>query len=63
MQTEKSILFFFGSFLECVCRKKAGGSAKYTGLVSESAMKDKTKGKIVTVSDKEFALLLFDNYI
>ncbi len=55
--------WFFGSFLECVCGKKAWGSAKYTGLVSESAMKDKTKGKIVTVSDKEFALLLFDNYI
>ena len=53
----------FGSFLECVCGKKAWGSAKYASLVSEVATKDKTKGRIVTVSNKAFALLLFNNYI
>jgi hypothetical protein len=49
--------------LECVSGKKAWGKAKYTSLVSKAATTDKTQGKIVTVSDEAFALLLFDNYI
>jgi hypothetical protein len=61
---KEAFYWFFGSFLECVSGKKAWGRrAKYTSLVSEAATTDKTQGKIVTVSDEAFALLLFDNYI
>jgi hypothetical protein len=60
---KKAFYWFFGSFLDCVCGKEVWESAKYSSLVLEAATKDKTKGKIVTVSNKAFAFLLFDNYI
>ena len=59
---KEAFYWFFGSFLEHVSGMKAWGRAKYTSLVSKAATADKTQGKIVTVSDEAFALLLFDNY-
>jgi hypothetical protein len=58
---KEAFLWFFGSFLECVCGKKAWSSAKYASLVSEATTKDKAQGKIVTVSDEAVTLLLFNN--
>jgi hypothetical protein len=56
--------WFFGSFLECICGKKAWGKAKFTSLVSIADESNNTRpAKFVTASDKAFALLLFDNYI
>jgi hypothetical protein len=58
----KAFFWFFGSFLECVCRRKGWGKQKQLALVSEATDKE-THVKLVTNSDKAFALLLFDNCI
>ena len=60
----KAFYWFFGSFMECVCGKKAWGKAKFTSLVSLASESNNTRpAKLVTASDKAFALLMFDNNI
>jgi hypothetical protein len=60
----KAFYWFFASFLECVCGKKAWGKAKFTSLVSLASESNNTRpAKLVTASDEAFALLLFENYI
>lgn len=59
---KKAFYWFFGSFLDCVCGKKAWGRTKFTNLVSLASETNST-AKIVTASDEAFALLLFDNYM
>ena len=60
---KEAFYWFFGSFLECVCGKKAWGKAKYVSLVSLACETNRTAAKLVTMSDEAFALLIFDNYI
>lgn len=46
--TEREIhafYWFFSTFLECVCGKKAWGSAKYNNLVSKASLSGATAGK------------------
>ena len=46
--TEREIhafYWFFSTFLECVCGKKAWGSAKYNNLVSNASLSGATAGK------------------
>jgi len=57
----KAFLWFFDSFLECVCGATAWNNAKTKQLVSEA--RDPSGSKIVSVSDEAFALLLIDNYL
>ena len=53
--------FFFNNFLECVSGANAWRNAKKTMLVSEA--RHSNNSKMVTTSDKAFALLLIDNYL
>ena len=55
--------WFFGTFIECVCGKKAWGKAKFIHLISRAKVNNATTERIVTVSDEAFALLLIENYI
>jgi hypothetical protein len=59
---KKAFLWFYGTFLECVCGLKQWGMHKSTQLVSQASSSATKHGKLVTVSDEAFALLLFDNY-
>ena len=52
--------FFFNNFLESVCGANAWRNATKTMLVSEA--QHSNNSKIMTTSDKAFALLLIDNY-
>jgi hypothetical protein len=58
----QAFYWFFGTFLECVCRRRYWGKQKVNELISE-AREPGGRGKVVTKSDEEFALLLFENYI
>jgi hypothetical protein len=81
---KQAFYWFFSTFIECVCGKKAWGKLKYTSLVSKATLSNATPGKkvkytacflisaltnnaipgkIVTISDEAFALLLYENYI
>ena len=52
-----------GELLECVCGKRAWGTRKkYRATVSDATSND-TGAAVVTVSDEDFALLLYDAYI
>ncbi len=53
--------FFFNMVLECARGANAWRNAKKTMLVSEA--RHNNNSKIVTTSDKAFALLLIDNYL
>lgn len=64
--TEREIeafIWFFAKFVECVCGLKQWGVQKTRQLVSQASSSASKHGKVVTVSDEAFALLLFDNYI
>ena len=60
---KQAFYWFFGTFLECVCGKKAWGKMKYHGMISSAKLNMSTTERIVTVSDEAFALLIFENYI
>ena len=81
---KQAFYWFFSSFLDCVCGKKAWGKVKYKSLVSKATLSNATSGKksrihslllksaltnnatpgkIVTISDEAFALLLYENYV
>jgi hypothetical protein len=57
----EAFLWFFQTFLECVCGTSAWNSAKTKQLISDA--RDPSGSKIVSVSDEAFALLLLDNYL
>ena len=57
---KKACIWFFDSFLECVCGTTAWNNAKTKQLVSEA--RDQSGLKVVSVSDEAFGLLLIDNY-
>ena len=59
---KKAFLWFYGTFLECVCGLKQWGVNKSSQLVSQASSSATNHGKLVTVSDEAFALLLYDNY-
>ena len=59
---KQAFLWFFGTFLECVSGQKHWGAQKWKQLVSEASSWATKHGKLVTVSDEAFALLLYDNY-
>jgi hypothetical protein len=56
-----AFLWFFASFLECVCGARSWREGKKTMLISEAT--DGTGEKLVTKSDEAFGLLLIDNYM
>ena len=58
---ERAFFFFLNNFLECVYGANVWRNAKKTMLVSEA--RHGNNYKIVTTSDKAFALLLIDNYL
>lgn len=58
---KKAFIWFFDSFLECVCGTSAWNNAKTKQLVSEA--RDQSGSKVVSVSDEAFGLLLIDNYM
>ena len=60
---KQAFLWFFGSFLECVSGLKHWGVQKSKQLVSQASSSATKHGKLVTISDEAFALLLYDNYI
>ena len=60
---KQAFYWFYGTFLECVCGKKAWGKMKYHAMISSAKLNMSTTERIVTVSDEAFALLLFENYI
>lgn len=60
---KQAFLWFFGSFLECVSGLKQWGVQKSKQLVSQASSSATKHGKLVTISDEAFALLLYDNYI
>ena len=60
---KKAFLWFYGTFLECVCGLKHWGVQKSKQLVSQATSSATKHGKLVTISDEAFALLLYDNYI
>ncbi|KAI2514251.1 hypothetical protein MHU86_144 [Fragilaria crotonensis] len=63
MEREKEAFFwFYGTFLECVCGKRNLGRQKQHQRISEATDKG-SQAKTVTISDEEFALLIFENYI
>jgi hypothetical protein len=60
---KKAFLWFYGTFLECVSGLKHWGVQKSKQLVSQASSSAKKHGKLVTISDEAFALLLYDNYV
>jgi hypothetical protein len=60
---KQAFLWFFGTFLECVSGQKHWGAQKCKQLVSEASSSATKHGKLVTISDEAFALLLYDNYV
>jgi hypothetical protein len=60
---KQASLWFFGTFLECVSGQKHWGVQKCKQLVSEASSSATKHGKLVTISDEAFALLLYDNYL
>ena len=59
---KKAFLWFYGTFLECVSGQKHWGMQKSKQLVSQASSSATKHGKLVTISDEAFALLLYDNY-
>jgi hypothetical protein len=61
-EREKCALFwFFDLFLECVCGARPRRNAKKTALVLKAY--NGHRGKLVTKSDKSFALMLINNHM
>lgn len=58
---KRAFLWFFDTFVECVCGSNAWNYAKTRQCVSEA--KDASGMRIVSKSDEAFALLLIDNYM
>ena len=60
---KEAFIWFAGELLECVCGKRAWGTRKkYRATISDATSND-TGAAVVTVSDEDFALLLYDAYI
>jgi hypothetical protein len=61
---KQAFLWFFGTFLEFVSGQKHWGAQKWKQLVLEASSSATKHGKLVTISDEAFALLLYDsNYV
>ncbi len=59
---KEAFLWFYGTFLECVCEKRNWGRQKQHQRISEATDKG-SQARTVTISDEAFALLIFENYI
>jgi hypothetical protein len=62
-EEKEAFLWFAGEFLQTMCGKRAWGARKkYRSTISD-ATSSETGTAIVTVTDKAFALLLYEAYI
>ncbi len=58
---KEAFFWFFGKFLSCVVGKRQWSVQKQYQLISQAAMTG-SSDKLVTISDKAFTLLMYENY-